>query len=326
MALALHHRLRLNHFSNHSRPHLIVTGGSGFLGQNVVKFLSSRGLVGTVIDLREPTDPGVMEIFRRGAWSFHQCDFSVSGSLRKVSLPEGPLYLVHIASKVHTSNALTPQVMTELQTQVSGIFPLLDHLSPCLKGVVVTSTIETYGFPKSRPIDETHPTNPFNIYGAVKLTLEYFLNVHCRKKNLPLAIFRLPQIYGPGDTYAKAIPTFIQNCLRRSASSLVNNGSDMREFVHVDDIGLAIYLAIERRGAGIFNITGGRSVSIGETLRLVQKICGTNIPPTNKSSDNKHLQYAFDISKAERELGYTLAVSFEDGLRSEVQWFKGGAA
>ena len=307
---------------NPSNPTVILTGASGFLGQNVAKFLSARGLRGILLDLKAPTDPDMVALVRRGDWRFHQCDFSAPDSLNLAAVAPGSLYLVHLASKVHTSNAITSDVAAEIETQVGGLFRLMKHIGLAIGGVVLASTIETYGLPVKLPINEAHPTDPFNVYGAAKLTLEYFLDIHCRQNAVPLAVLRLPQIYGPGDTYAKAIPTFIQNSLQRKPSSLVNDGADLREFVHVDDAGYAVFLAMERKSEGVFNITGGRSVSIGETLRLIQEICGTDLSPSNTSSNKQQIQYAFDISNARRELGYVPKVSFEEGLESEVQWFK----
>ncbi len=308
-----------------SHPSIVLTGGGGFLGQNVVKFLAARGLRGTILDLKAPTDATVANILQSGQWSFHRCDFSAPETFPDFAFPTEPVYVMHLASKVHTSNAVTLDVAHEIHTQVGGIFPLLDHLGAALQGVAFTSTIETYGVPIRQPIDENHPTEPFNIYGAAKLALEYFLDIYCRSKNIPLARLRLPQIYGPGDTYAKAIPTFIKNCLAGRPSSLINEGADLREFIHVDDIALALALAMEKRADGVFNVTGGQSVSIAETLRLIQAICGTRIPPSNTPSNKPQLRYAFDTSKAGRELGYAPAISFESGLRTEVQWFKDAA-
>lgn len=302
---------------------VVVTGGSGFLGQNVIKYLASCGFGGVILDIKKPTDPQLIDILNSGSWKFYECDFSSAKSLCVFKSPAEPFYLIHLAGIVTTTNALTTTVVSEVQTQVNGVFTLLNHLGSALKGVALTSTIETYGFPETLPINETHPTDPFNIYGTVKLTLEYFLNIYCKSSRRPLAILRLPQIYGPGDTYAKAIPTFIKNCLQGKPSSIVNEGSDIREFVHVNDVGLALSLSISKMANGIFNITGGCPVSIAETLKLVQGICGSDITAENRSSNKQQLGYSFDLSKSRRELGYAPTVKFEDGLKSEVQWLKG---
>lgn len=300
---------------------VVITGGSGFLGQNVVKYLATKKINGIILDKNKPTDTNVVKLIDDGLWTFYQCDFSNTDSIKKFSIPKES-YLIHIASKVSTTNSITLDCIKEIQTQVSGVFPLLNHLSDSLSGIIFTSTLETYGFPEKLPLDEAHPTNPFNLYGAEKLTLEYFLDIYCRKENIPLSILRLPQIYGNGDIHAKAIPTFIKNCLNGESSTLVNNGLDIREFVHVDDIALAILLSIQKKASGIFNITGGRAASIGETLNIIQELCGTNLEVINKKINKDQLIYYFDISKAKNELEYEPSVSFENGLKSEIEWYK----
>ncbi len=300
---------------------VIVTGGSGFLGQNVVKYLSSRNINGIMLDINEPTDIEILKLIDDGFWKFYQCDFSNLKSIEKLNIPKKS-YFIHIASKVSTTNSIKLDCIEEIQTQVSGVFPLLNLICDSLSGIVFTSTLETYGYPEKLPLDESHPTNPFNIYGTEKLALEYFLTIYCKNKNLPLSILRLPQIYGNADIHAKAIPTFIKNCLKGEPSTLVNYGTDIREFVHVDDVALAILLSMKKEISGIFNITGGRAVSIGETLDIIQKLCGTHLEVINKTFDREQLNYTFDISKARTQLGYEPSVSFEDGLRAEIEWYK----
>lgn len=297
----------------------LVTGGSGFLGQSVVKTLATKGYRGVFLDLQEPTDPDVKRMVDSGRWVFHRCDFSDPESWKPLPL-NGPTYVIHLAGRVHTSTEITAGTKLEFQT-ACGLIPLLNGIGDNLVGVALASSIEVYGTPQTNPITEDHPTHPFNIYGIVKLVLEKLLTIYC-KGRVPLTILRLSHIYGPGDIHPKAIPSFIRNALAGKASILVNGGLDERAFVYVEDAARAFVAAAETKAQGVFNIAN-EAHCIHYTLQMIEHLCGQYFDHTPRFGEKAALKYNVDISRARAVLGYEPATTFIDGLRKTVEWEKG---
>jgi nucleoside-diphosphate-sugar epimerase len=301
---------------------IVITGASGFLGQNVAKRLIEAGHRCILLDLNEIGDQRLAQTVLEGRALFCRCDLGDRSTLLPVlDLLNGPAYLVHLASRVEATREFTG-LDAHFGVHLDPIFGLMEVFGQSLEGVCFASTIETYGFPQRLPIDESHPTVPFNLYGVGKLNAEHLLRIYCERAELPQCVLRLSHIYGPGETYRKAIPVFIEHCLRNRDVTLQAGGRERRDFVHVDDIARAISLAIERKANGIYTISGGQSVAIREALEIIMEQCGANISVHDQPASRPGIDYEFDLSHARGELGYEPQVSLAEGLKSEIEWFE----
>jgi nucleoside-diphosphate-sugar epimerase len=284
---------------------VIVTGGSGFIGLNLVKSLANAGLGGVILDVVPPSDTDVVSLLSAGRWKYQYCDLS-DNSKFDFEVPEGEVHLIHLASKVHNSNVITANFGNEIKTQIGGFFRLVEYLMGRLAGISFASTIEVYGRPERIPVCEAHPTNPHSLYGALKLSLEKCLIIFCEKNHVPYTILRVSHVYGPGKSHSLAIPTFIEKCLKNQPITIMNDGADLRDFVHVDDVSQAFR----------------QSVSIMETLEMIQEICETKPELVSASPEKPSFDYVFDISKAKRKLAYEPTITLSAGLRSQIEWAK----
>jgi UDP-glucose 4-epimerase len=261
---------------------------------------------------------------RAGTIRFLKVDLESLPSVEAVrSQVSGKAALVHLASKVDSSRVFSADAVRSVHTYLEPAFHLMRTLRGKLESVCFISTLETYGFPQYLPIDESHPTMPFNFYGVGKLLAEQFLQIQCRELQVPLTVFRLSHVYGPGEKYRKAIPLFIEACLQKKPATIQGDGEDERDFIHVDDISRAIRLAVEKKADGVFNLSGGRPVSMRELLKLIQSLTGSEVEVKHEARTGGPLRYALSLEKINRRLGYEPRVSLEKGLETEIRWLEG---
>lgn len=308
--------------STMSRLPALITGGSGFVGQSVVKFLVTRGWPCVVLDIRPPSDHDLARLVANGSVRFHKVDLGDPGSIAgTVAGLDGKAWLVHLASRVEASRDFS-RLEEHFRIHIDPAINLMEAIGDRLAGVCFASSIETYGTPQRLPIDESHPTIPFNLYGVGKLNAEHLFRIACDRLGIPLCVLRLAHIYGPGEHYQKAMPVFIRTCLDSGSVQLQGDGGDSRDFVHTTDVSYAISLALETCQQGIFNISGGRAVSMREMLSLIQKLCNSNVEILTVPRQRPKLEYAFNLSSARAGLGYVPTVDLADGLLSEIRWIQ----
>jgi UDP-glucose 4-epimerase len=302
---------------------VVVTGGAGFLGQNVVRYLTQQGLECFVVDCKEPTAPELVRAVKAGKVKLVVVDLqdssAVAGCVAKLPTK---FHLVQLAAVIETITEVTDKTPATLGYHVGISMNVAEGWRDRLLSMCYISSWEVYGVPKRLPLHEGHETQPFNVYGVGKFMAENYLRVFCNSLGIPLTILRLSHIYGPGEWHNKAIPNFIKNCIGGVSHKLFGGGKDLREFVHVRDIARAIELSFGRTENGIFNIAGGRALTVRQTLDLIETLFNVNLPVEELPADRPPLDLSFDLSHAKRVLGYEPQVTLEDGLREEIEWFR----
>lgn len=307
--------------TNNNFP-VVVTGGAGFLGQNVIKYLCEIGKKCIIIDQKSPSMSEIKDAVRDKRVRLLIVDLLKKSWIAEIGtyLPD-KFHLVHLAAVIETTKEVGVQTRKTIEYHCVSSMNSFESWGKKLISACYTSSWEVYGVPKFLPIKETLETNPFNVYGIGKLLTENYLRVFCNSIGIPLTILRLSHIYGPGEWLNKAIPNFIKNCIAGNPHKLFGGGMDVREFVNVRDAAYAINLSLNRKSEGIFNIAGGRPLNIRQILDLVQRIYGSDLPVIELPADRPPLDLSFDLTLAERELGYKPKVTLEDGLKEEIDWF-----
>ncbi len=302
---------------------IVVTGGAGFLGQNVVNYLMNKGRQCIIVDCKVPTMPIVRQAVEAKRVGLVITDLLNRSSVEAATTDLPPrFHLVHIAAVIETTIEVSPQTKITLGFHSGISMNMMDIWQDRLISICYTSSWEVYGVPKRLPFDETHEINPFNVYGVGKLMTENYLRVFCKSMGIPLTILRLSHIYGPGEWHNKAMPNFIKNCLSGRPHKLFGGGKDLREFVNVRDIAYAILLSLDRANDGIFNIAGGQSLNIRQILELIQTLIETDLQIEELPADRPPLDLCFDLTKAKQDLGYEPQVTLKQGLSEEIEWFR----
>lgn len=302
---------------------IVVTGGAGFLGQNVVRCLAERGSQCIIVDRQPPSMPVV-----RSAVEAKRVDLVITDlmgrSAADVVVTKLPprFQLVHLATLIETTTEVGLQAKMTLDYHSGISMNIAESWRERLISFCYISSWEVYGMPKRLPLDETHELDPFNIYGVGKLLAENYLRVYCASHGIPLTILRLSHIYGPGEWHNKAIPNFIKNCIAGRSHKLFGGGRDLRQPVNTRDVAYAILLSLEHPKNGIFNIAGSEALNIRQMLDLVQSLFGSDLPVEELPADRPPLDLCFDLAKAKQGLGYQPQVSMVEGVREEIEWFR----
>jgi UDP-glucose 4-epimerase len=309
-----------------SRSVVIVTGGAGFIGSEVVHQLAARGERVVVVDNLVNGSRANLEGLLSDRVTLLELDIrdldALAPHLSRAHLVYhlaclGVRHSVHSPHENHDVNATAT----------------LRLLSACReRGVprfVHVSSSEVYGTAKWAPITEDHPTFPCTVYGASKLAGECYARAFHTTYNYPTVVVRPFNTYGPrshheGDS-GEVIPKFLLRCLAGRPMIVFGDGTQTRDFQYVSDTAAGILLAgDDPRAVGhTINLGSGSEVTINELARLVAAVADRHAVVQHdrpRPGDVRRL-YA-DTSHAQQLLGFTPRVDLTAGLRLLLDWYR----
>jgi dTDP-glucose 4,6-dehydratase len=314
---------------------LLVTGGAGFIGSNFVrmaltdKFPDFNVEQLTVLDLL--TYAGDEENLKPVA-SDKRYKF-VKGDIRDLELAKKLMQdaeqVVHFAAESHVDRSIEGG-SEFVSTNVMGTQVLLDAAkSSNIKRFVHVSTDEVYGSISEGSWPEDHPLLPNSPYSASKAGSDLLVRAYNRTHKLDTVITRCSNNYGQYQFPEKVMPLFITNIIEGKKVPLYGNGLNVRDWLHVDDHCRGIALALTKGRAGeVYNIGGGTELTNVELTHKILKAMGVGEEFIQPVEDRKghDLRYSVDISKINKELGYSPQVNFEEGLEQTINWYKNNDA
>ena len=314
---------------------LLVTGGAGFIGSNFVrmaltdKFPDFNVEQLTVLDLL--TYAGDEENLKPIA-SDKRYKF-VKGDIRDLDLAKKLMQdsdqVVHFAAESHVDRSIEGG-SEFVSTNVMGTQVLLDAAkSSNIKRFVHVSTDEVYGSISEGSWPEDHPLLPNSPYSASKAGSDLLVRAYNRTHKLDTVITRCSNNYGQYQFPEKVMPLFITNIIEGKKVPLYGNGLNVRDWLHVDDHCRGIALALTKGRAGeVYNIGGGTELTNVELTHKILKAMGVGEEFIQPVEDRKghDLRYSVDISKINKELGYSPQVNFEEGLEQTINWYKNNEA
>jgi dTDP-glucose 4,6-dehydratase len=314
---------------------LLVTGGAGFIGSNFVrmaltdKFPDFNVEQLTVLDLL--TYAGDEENLKPVA-SDKRYKF-VKGDIRDLELAKKLMQdadqVVHFAAESHVDRSIEGG-SEFVSTNVMGTQVLLDAAkSSNIKRFVHVSTDEVYGSISEGSWPEDHPLLPNSPYSASKAGSDLLVRAYNRTHKLDTVITRCSNNYGQYQFPEKVMPLFITNIIEGKKVPLYGNGLNVRDWLHVDDHCRGIALALTKGRAGeVYNIGGGTELTNVELTHKILKAMGVGEEFIQPVEDRKghDLRYSVDISKINKELGYSPQVNFEEGLLQTINWYKNNEA
>jgi dTDP-glucose 4,6-dehydratase len=314
---------------------LLVTGGAGFIGSNFVrmaladKFPDFKVEQLTVLDLL--TYAGDEENLKPVA-SDKRYKF-VKGDIRDLELTKKLMQdadqVVHFAAESHVDRSIEGG-SEFVSTNVMGTQVLLDAAkSTNIKRFVHVSTDEVYGSISEGSWPEDHPLLPNSPYSASKAGSDLLVRAYNRTHKLDTVITRCSNNYGQYQFPEKVMPLFITNIIEGKKVPLYGNGLNIRDWLHVNDHCRGIALALTKGRAGeVYNIGGGTELTNVELTHKILEAMGVGEEFIQPVEDRKghDLRYSVDISKINKELGYSPQVNFEEGLIQTINWYKNNEA
>jgi UDP-glucose 4-epimerase len=300
---------------------VLVTGGCGFIGANLVRFIRDR----------TPWQVRVVDDLRTGNPDHVPADLAevrvgdVTGPEVLEAALEGVDAVVHLASQTGVQPSVEDPVK-DFQGNPAATFRVLDG---CRRGgigrVVFASSGAAVGEAEP-PIHEEVVPRPVSPYGAGKLAGEAYCRAFAASFGMDTVALRFSNVYGPFSAHKNnAVPNFIKLSLSGEPIVIFGDGSQTRDFIHVDDLCEAILrsLMVEGIAGEVFQVATGRETSITELAKLVQKATGgTGEIRFEPRRPGEVYRSAVDVSKARRMLGFEPAVDLPGGLDRTARWYR----
>lgn len=296
---------------------VLVTGGAGFIGSHVVDKLLAHGHEVFVFDLPVTSD----RVAPSGA-VFVPGSILDLESLRVAMNGIDAVY--HLAAVADVNDVFKDPYYSE-SINVRGTINVLEAARRSeLPRVIYGSTNWVYSESDPDEVDEDTPLRaPAHLYTATKLTSEYYCNSYDKLYGLPTTILRYGIPYGPRARDAAVIPSFVARALKGEPLTIAGDGAQFRQFVYVEDLAEGNALALNPIAKHrIYNLDGAEKITIRRVAETVQKIIG-NVEIQYTEGRAGDFGGKVSISRrAKEELGWEPQVSFEEGVRRYIQWFK----
>ncbi len=307
--------------------HLLVTGGCGFIGSNYIRQVLSDK-VHRVTNFDKLTYAGNLENLREVAdnpdYRFVKGDIANREDVEKV-FSEKIDYVVNFAAESHVDRSIIdPDAF--MTTNIMGTYRLLEAARKSgVERFLQVSTDEVYGsLGATGKFREDTPLAPNSPYSASKASADMIALSYFRTFGMPVIITRCSNNYGPYQFPEKLIPLLVTNALADKELPVYGDGLNVRDWVHVADHCRGIELALRKGVPGnVYNIGADSERTNLEIVRGVLKALGKpeSLITYVKDRPGHDRRYAIDATKAKKELGFTVGVPFEAGIRETVGWY-----
>ncbi len=295
---------------------VLVLGGSGFIGRNLIERLIEQGYGVYNFDMHDSiNNPNV---------TFIQGNFNDIQKLSEI--------MSHIETVYHLISTTLPQSSIEnpeycISTNVINTIKLLDL---CVKSKVrsiifLSSGGTVYGDIKEVPISEDHELNPVCTYGISKLTIEKLLYMYNHLYGINCTVMRVSNPYGryqnPSGKQG-VIAVFLGKIMRRETITVWGDGSSVRDYIFVEDLVDTLVKALVLKNVnGVFNVGSGKGYSINELIEIIKRVTGEEIEVEYKNARAVDVPAnILKIDKANKIFGWTPKIEIDQGVEEMWKW------
>lgn len=311
-----------------NRKRILVTGGAGFIGSNLIDRLTEQDNYVIVYDnfdkYYSAKEQNIKQHEFNPNFTLLRADILDLKTLSKASKEVDLVF--HLAAQPGVRFSMENPVKTS-KVNIIGTFNVLKAAKEAgVKKVIYASSSSVYGQPIYLPIDENHPTDPISIYGASKLAAEKYCQIFSHQLGLPVAILRYHTVYGPRQRPDMAIHKWTRAIFESKPITIYGDGTQTRDFTFIDDIvdGTIRAAEVEDADGEVFNLGGGTKVSVNKVVELlieeskVDEVKVVYEPPKLGDVSDTHA----DITKAKKILGYYPKVVLKEGLSRFIKGYK----
>jgi dTDP-glucose 4,6-dehydratase len=316
---------------------LFVTGGCGFIGANFVRYVLEREPACRVLNLDKltyagnPANLAGIETTAPGRYRFAHGDICDARLVAALFAEQGFDAVINFAAESHVDRSIADPAPF-IAANVAGVQVLLSaaHAAGVPRFVHI-STDEVYGSlrPDDAAFTETTPLAPNSPYSASKAGADLLVRAFHETYGMDAVITRCSNNYGPYQFPEKLIPFMLRRALRDESLPVYGDGGNIRDWIHVEDHCLGVWLALTKGRAGaIYNFGGHAERTNLEVVHTLLNILGKSADLIRFVQDRPghDRRYAMDYSLAEKELAYAPQWNFSSGLAAAVQWYIRNAA
>lgn len=312
---------------------ILVTGGAGFIGGHLAEaFVVDGHSVRAIdclfnnyaVDIKRQTIERAREAAddTAGRYRFVEADI-----LNREIVDEQLAWanvVFHQAARAGVRQSVG-NPLTYNEVNVNGILNILDSAREHnVQRIVCASSSSVYGKPEYLPYDEAHPTTPISPYGVSKLAAEQYARMYYDTYGLPTVILRYFTVYGPRMRPNMAISNFVSRCFCGEPPVVYGDGTQTRDFTHVDDIAAANRALLNRSDADgeIMNVGSSDNISIRELATEIRDQINPDLSleyADRYDADAEHTHA--DVSKARERIGYEPSTTIREGVSAFIDWY-----
>jgi dTDP-glucose 4,6-dehydratase len=313
---------------------IIVTGGLGFIGSNLIEILLKKNFF--VINIDKVTYSSNFynskEFRPLKNYKFIRCDIK-DKKIKKIFNKYKPSCIFNLAAETHVDRSIDgPEEF--IQSNVIGVFNLLESFKNFSKKhkskLIHISTDEVYGDILTGRSRENYPYQPSSPYAASKAAADHLVSSYVRTYKIPAIVTNCSNNYGPRQHPEKLIPKLIYNVLHNKPLPIYGNGTNSREWIFVKDHCEALIKVFQKGKVGEFyNIGSNKNLS---NLEVCKKIINVSKKKINlgkkvrihfvKDRPGHDIRYALDSNKIKKELNWFPKISFKQGIKLTFDWYK----
>jgi UDP-N-acetylglucosamine 4-epimerase len=314
-----------------SNSTFLITGGAGFVGSNIARYLMKYGAgkVKVLDNLSEGKIENINPFLNEPNFEFIQEDITDSETCRKAC--EGVDYITHQAALGSVPRSLETPLLTN-DANVTGFLNMLTAAKDAkVKRFVYASSSSVYGDSLKLPKVEEHIGDPLSPYAASKFVNEVYAGVYALNYGIEVVGLRYFNIFGPNQKpdgpYAAVIPLFMDALLKGESPFVNGDGEQSRDFTFVENAVQAnirsMFSQVPGATGRVYNIAFGERTTINELYFNLKEILRSDINPTYREPRQGDVKDSLaDISKAKAYLGYDPQVDIRTGLDITLQWFR----
>jgi nucleoside-diphosphate-sugar epimerase len=304
----------------------LITGGAGFIGSNITEELVKRDEEVVVLDnLSTGYEKNIEHVYSK--IRFIRGDIRDTSAVRRAM--EGVDYVLHQAALASVPRSIEEPLLVN-DVNVGGTLVMLEESRRAgVKSFIYAGSSSVYGDSEVLPKKEEMLPQPLSPYAASKLIGEYYCSVYSEVYGLPTLSLRYFNVFGPrqdpSSQYAAVIPIFVSHLLRNERPTIFGDGEQSRDFTFIKNVVEANILGAQcsRANGQTINIACGERYTLNFLFDCLKRLIECDIDPIYsdpRPGDVRHSQA--EISLATDLLGYSIGVSFENGLRKTVEWYR----
>jgi UDP-glucose 4-epimerase len=319
----------INHREKIKNKKVLVTGGAGFVGHNLVKSLVNDYSCEVVVidDLSNSSEEMLAEVADK--IKFHK--ISVCDKDKLFPLFKDVNYIFHLACKQISSSGFEPNI--HLRINAESTLNMLEYIRhsnlPKLERFIYTGSTSIYGSSVKLPVNEDDRPDVLSNYAATKLLGENYTLMYCRNYDIPVSVVRYSNVYGygqsPRNPYTGVLGKFIHNALLGETLKIFGDGEQTRDYTFITDaVDATILAAVHPRAYGdVFNIGTTVETSVQKLVKIISDYVNDlkveNVP--ERDIDNIRRR-SIDISKIHKNLGWSPKFGIKRGIKETIDWYK----